>query len=364
MKRLLRIAAIALAFVLIAAVMAGCGMSSMSDKNAESSTASAEGYGGDYTTTEEAEYDNGGPMEEPAPAEQEKSEFAPDATFDETVIADEVQSERKLTYYANVSMETKTYHETISGIEALVTEVGGYIGSSNIEDYGDDEEKTYSRYASFEIYVPAGSLDGFLSQLGDIANVRSTQKQVQDITQPYYDTKSRLDSLLEQEDRLLELQKDATLSETLEIEGYLSNIRYEINYLNNMMQVYEREIAMSTVSLSLTEVVDFTPPVAQDPSLGDKIVDAFKSSFEFFGDFGEGLLIVLIFLLPFLVISAIITVVIVVCVKKGAKRRAKKRAANPPKPPVYPPYPPMQAPQPIAPPAAQSAPEAPKPEQK
>ena len=175
--------------------------------------------------------------------------------------------------------------------------------------------------------MPSERLDAFLQRLGELGNVLSTNKQVEDITSPYYDTQSRLDSLREQEQRLLALMDEAEdLDQILQLEDHLSMVRSEMDYLSRMLQVYEREIAMATVELSVREVVEYTPVEPLNRSLWDDIQNAFASSFEFMGEAGRGLLVTLVFLSPYLLIAAVIVVAVLLCVRAARK----KKAAQPP----------------------------------
>ena len=94
------------------------------------------------------------------------------------------------------------------------------------------------------------------------------------------------------------------------------------------MQLYEKQIAYSTVSISLNEVLDYTPVPVQDPTLGERIGEAFTDSLDFFSEVGQGLIVALVFMLPALILIAVIVVVIIVCVKAGQKKRARRRAGQ------------------------------------
>ena len=109
-----------------------------------------------------------------------------------------------------------------------------------MQDNGNLREEVVERYASYTLYVPSERLDAFLQRLGELGNVLSTNKQVEDITSPYYDTQSRLDSLREQEQRLLALMDEAEdLDQILQLEDHLSMVRSEMDYLSRMLQVYD-----------------------------------------------------------------------------------------------------------------------------
>ena len=310
--------ALLLSLALILAVMTGCGAKTSSSSNEMSSAAISDWIEPEAPSEEAWDYDR-------SDAYTEENGAAADDLLDKTVL--EASVERKLTYRANVSMETKDFRGALDAIDALVAAQNGYVASSSVSDYGDDSDHAYARDAYFEVQVPAGSLEAFLDGLKEIGNVRNVSKEVEDITTSYYNTQSRLDSLLEEEQRLIAMQEKAdTLEELLTIEGYLSDVRSEINYLHSMMQVYEKQVAYSTVNINLNEVVDYTPAPVQDPTLGERIAEAFQGSLSFFSEVGQGLIVGIVFMAPVLLVIATIVVVIVVCVKSGSKRRARRRA--------------------------------------
>ena len=306
---------IPLSLILILSMLAGCGSTSSSDMSSVAVLYNNEKY--EYA---EESFDEDGMMTDAA---EPGSEYGTDTTVLDASV------ERKLTYRADVGMETKTYHDTLEALEKLVGDLGGYISSSTVSDYGEDTDRTYARSAEFEVMVPAASLDDFLGKLKEIGNVLNVSKQVEDITTSYYDAQAKLSSLLEEEQRLSALQDKAeTLDELLTIEEYLSSVRSEINYLHSIMQLYEKQIAYSTVSISLNEVLDYTPVPVQDPTLGERIAEAFTDSLDFFSEVGQGLIVALVFMLPVLILIAVIVVVIIVCVKAGQKKRARRRAGQ------------------------------------
>lgn len=317
MKRKNSFLAIFLSFALLFSLflLSGCGAKSSAYLDAaDSSMAISNGFSFDEAEVEEVEY-----------ATETAESAAGSGELDTTVL--EASVERKLTYRANVDMETKTYRETITEIENLIASKNGYVASSSISDYGDDSDRAYARNAYFETQIPAESLDGFLEELKEIGNVLNVSKQVEDITTSYYNTQSRLEALQAEEERLIAMQESAeTLDELLTIEGYLSDVRSDINYLHNMMQVYEKQVSYSTVEIYLSEVVDYTSVPVQNPTFGEQIAEAFQSSLDFFAELGQGIILMIVFIAPTLLTLAAIIVVVVFLVKRISKKRARRKA--------------------------------------
>ncbi len=95
-------------------------------------------------------------------------------------------------------------------------------------------------------------MDG-LSELG---NVPYSSINADNITEQYTDVQARLTSCQAEETRLLELlDKADTVDEMLQIESYLSDVRYEIESYTAQIKNWDSRISYSTVSLTFRRSV-------------------------------------------------------------------------------------------------------------
>lgn len=240
---------------------------------------------------------------------------------------------RKLVYNADVSAETKEFDQAKASLDALVAELDGYIESSDISGRSYDNSRE-SRYLSYTVRIPAGSLDEFLNRLEEIVYVTSSSKDMEDVTGSYIDTEARLNSLHQEESRLLELlDKAETLDEILQLEDRMSQVRYEIESLTAQINAYDSEIEYSTVSLFLRDVTEFSAK----SSFGSRSWDAFTGGWSNFLYAVQDLVIGLIWILPFLLVVGVIVLVIVLCVKRSSKKKRERFAAKYERPENIPP---------------------------
>lgn len=231
---------------------------------------------------------------------------------------------RKLIYNADVSAETKEFDQAKASLDALVAELDGYIESSDISGRSYDDSRE-NRYLNYTVRVPAASLDEFLTRLEEIMYVTSSTKNMEDVTGSYIDTEARLNSLRQEEARLLELlDKAETLDEILQLEDRMSQVLYEIESLTAQINAYDNEIEYSTVFLYLRDVTEFSAK----SSFGSRSWDAFIGGWNNFIHAAQDIVIGLIWMLPFLLVAGVVALVIVLCVKRSSRRKRERFAAK------------------------------------
>ena len=113
------------------------------------------------------------------------------------------------------------------------------------------------------------------------------------------------------------------MTDLLEIESRLTDVRYELENYTSQLKLYDNQIDYATIHLNITEVQEYTP--VEEPSLWERIRDGFQDSLKALGENLQNLLVWLIVALPFLVIYGGIIAVIVVLIKKVRKNRKVKK---------------------------------------
>lgn len=236
----------------------------------------------------------------------------------------ETRSE-KIIYSASVTLETMSFDDTLAGVAELIKSYGGFIESSSVSGSNLDQLNRGSssrQSASYTIRVPSENFDAMLNSLSTLGNVPYKNVYSDNITSQYYDLDARLNNYQVQEKRLLELIDQAeNVSEVIEIERELSDVRYKIESVQSTLKNWDNQVSYSSVYLSVNEVKKYEP--SGNASFFSKLGDAFEEGFEMLGDFVLGL----ISIFPILIFVAVIVTGIVHTVKKvNKKRRAKKEA--------------------------------------
>lgn len=296
-----------LAGLMVTVVLAGCGSSKSSSDT---------GY---YT-------------EEAAAAEEPMYDYATDAAYaTEEYAADSneaastetggeaisVADNRKLIRNVDMSVETEDLNEMLKSVNDRISEYGGYAEYSTID----------TGYANIKARIPSTKLDAFVNNVAALSNVTSKTESAEDITLQYVDTKSRVESLQIEQERLNELLAEADNIETvIALENRLSEVRYELQSYESQLRTYDNLVDFSTVQIYINEVRAYTPTV--EASRWEKMTSGFADSLygvgEGFLDFMVGLVIAL----PFLIVWAIIIFAIVMIIRaiiKGSKKKQQKR---------------------------------------
>ena len=247
--------------------------------------------------------------------------------------------DRKIIRTVKMACETKAYDQAISTIMAALSAQGGYVEASTTTGVGYESTKGAERRATYTLRVPAEHLDSFLETLRTDEGIRilSQNATSDEITAAYYDTVSRLETLNAEKASLTAMLEGFTdyndISAMLQVQERLYNVIEEIEALQTRLNLFDGQVAMSTVYLTLDEVITYTAPVAEEPTFGERITRAFTESWKDFGegcqDFAVGFVESLPTLLVLAVIGGGIAVLAITLVRKSnKKRRAEQEALN------------------------------------
>lgn len=235
-------------------------------------------------------------------------------------------------------IETTQFDSSVSRINALCSQLGGYMQESSVGGVGIQTQGTM-RSASFTLRIPQEKLAQFRGSAGSIGNVLNYSSSSENISEQYYDTEARLKSLRTEQDRLLELmKKSGSLTDLVALEKALADVNYQIEQLTGTLRQYDSLISFSTVSIQLNEVVKQTELEKEPVTLWERIAWQFRSSLRALGSFGEGLLVFLLGGAPILLLLAAVLAAAILLIRF----RRKKLAAKPEKPGVPPPPPPAE----------------------
>ena len=245
--------------------------------------------------------------------------------------------ERKIIRTVTMSCETKAYDDAITLIMTTLQTYGGYVETSETTGTGYENTRNPGRRASYTLRVPAEKLDAFLETLRTDEGIRilSQNSTSNEITATYYDTVSRLETLEAEKASLTAMLEGFTdysdINAMLQVQKRLYDVIEEIEALQTKLNVYDGQVSMSTVKLSLREVITYTEVIEPDPTFGQRMKEAFVGSWS---DFGRGWLNFFVWfvgafptLLVVVGIHAGIFFIIYGSVKKGRRKRAAREAA-------------------------------------
>ncbi len=295
-----------LSLALLAALLTGCG-------SAGKSAASYDSGMVEYAVSDEAAM---------APAEGAAMKNTAADTG-----STQLPQNRKWIVTVNLTAETDDLDALRSALDEKIAALNGYVEDQSVYNGSIYDSGRRYRSANLTVRIPADSIDAFLQDVGGLANIVRQNKSIEDVTLSYVATESRLKALETEEARLLELLSQAeNMTDLLEIEARLSEVRSELENYASQKRLYDNQIDYATIYIAIEEVQEYTP--TEEPSLWERIRDGFKDNLE---GVGEGLLDVLVWFIvsiPTLVVLAVVVLILVLIVRRIRRRRKAKKAAK------------------------------------
>ena len=260
------------------------------------------------------------------------------ATVDDVEMPNTSEFASKIIKTVTMNTETKEYDRALAELDRLITENGGFVESSSANGQSLDYNGVYRRSAKYTIRIPAEKLNDFLSASQQLLNVTYSHSTSENITAEYYDIQSRLEVLRTERDALNAMLEKATdVDSMLSIRDRLYNVIEEIESYETRLRVYDSLVSYSTVHMTVDEVVEYTKVQVEEPTWGERLVEAFKESWQNFAEGFQDFTVGFLYAIPtLLVLGAIATGVILIlraiirrrraaCVARSAEREEKNQ---------------------------------------
>lgn len=216
-----------------------------------------------------------------------------------------INEKSKIIYTVNINYETKDFDSAVKSLNQKIDKYEGYIVSRDEYKYGEDYKYISGNYT---IRIPADKYKEFLSDSEEIGNITSLSENAEDITDEYIDTSARLENLKIEEETLQNLLSQATsISDIIEIQSSLSQVRSDIESYESRIKYYDTLTEYATINVSISQVSVYT----SNKSTLEKFVDLLKDSLSGFKDALVALFRVLIYALPYIIVVGIIILIII-----------------------------------------------------
>ncbi len=214
---------------------------------------------------------------------------------------------KKLIKTGDISFETGDLYGTRKKIINSLKNLGGYVSEEN------ETNDSYRRGLILKLRVPSKNFDSLLDSVsGNAAKIDSKNIRVADVTSQFIDIKTSLANQQLLEKRYQELLKRSDkMSDVLQIENKLTEIRTSIDSTQGTLNYLSRQVAYSTLEVNFYS--EQTPQYS-GATAGDRLGASLKGGWELL----QGLFFGIINIWP-LVIVAIVAYIIV------KKWRAKRK---------------------------------------
>lgn len=205
--------------------------------------------------------------------------------------------ERKLIKNGRIGFQTDDLGKTHQRVISLSKKYKAYIAS----------DETIKRYDQTEhnitVRIPADKFDNFLADVGEgVKEFDYKEINSQDVTAEYLDLQARIKTKKELESRYLQiLQKANTVTDMLEVERQLGEVRGEIESMEGRLKYLKNQVSFSTLNISFYKEV---------PYKGDSFVDRLGKGF---GEGWQGLLMFIVgltYIWPFLILFGLAVFII------------------------------------------------------
>ena len=230
------------------------------------------------------------------PEKNESAEGSDDQTLAQKIIR---------TVYMDA--QTKEFDVAVTSIRNALNAAGGFEENFRTTNRTYGSTDYYARTAHMVLRIPAEKLDAFLNEIGGLIHVTSQNANVENVTSEYYDIEARL-NVLESERAVYEkmLKNATTTSEMLNIQDRLYNVISEIEAFKTRLRVLESQVSYSTVTINMSEVVEYSQITTPDSSFWSRVSEAFVTSWRKFAINCQNFAVWFIGAFPTLLVLAII----------------------------------------------------------
>ena len=307
---------ILLALILIVSLFCGCGGNAKSEAAYDMAPAAA---GDMYYAASESKAVNDAGWSQTNAAE---APSAPKPKIEnETQTGSSLPANVKLIYRANIELESTEFDDAVSGLDALVQQMGGYFEQSELNNYNGRY-----RHGYYTVRVPAANFEAFCEGVGSLCKLNNISRSAEDVSEAYYDLESRLATQQTKLERLQSLLKKADVMEDIiELESAISDTELAIEQLTGSLRKYDSLVGYSTVNITLSEVYKITETEEPAIGFGAKLAAAFKSgSRRFVNNLGDFVIDFARGWVGWLIFFAIVAV-IVLLIRRGVRRGRARR---------------------------------------
>jgi hypothetical protein len=196
---------------------------------------------------------------------------------------------RKLIKNGRIGFHTADLDKTYKNILKVTEHYNAYVSSDeNHKNHGELRHEIMIR-------IPSKDFDKFVEAIGKGVNEFDYREiQTQDVTAEYLDVEAGIKTKKEMESRYLAiLQKAKTVTEMLEIERQLGEVRGEIELVEGRLRFLKNQVSFSTLNISFYKEVPY-----QGNRFRNRLADSFYSGWSNLLSFIIGI----IHLWPFLIL--------------------------------------------------------------
>jgi len=227
-------------------------------------------------------------------------------------------TERQIIRSGEISLRIASLDSAERAVTTIATANNGYLSNSSRE-----RSTGNAMIGTAQLRIPADKFQSVLGAVRRLGEVESERISANDVTEEYVDINARLKTQQELEARILNLlnERSGKLSDIIEIEGKLADVRREIEGIQGRLRYLQGQISYSTLTVTMVE--PGAVGTSQTETFTGRIGRAFSQGV-------DGLVVVLGGLITFIIAMlplAALVVVAYLLIRPLWRRRALNRAA-------------------------------------
>ena len=167
---------------------------------------------------------------------------------------DAMFASRSLIRTATLTIEVRTFADAANKAASIAVSHGGFLADArSSRETGDREQGTLT------LRVPADRFTAVLEAVKAIGKVEAATVDTQDITKEYADLTTRLSAKRDAVARLRQIlgTRTGSVADLVEAERELSRLIEESDRLEGERRYYDRQVALSTITVELKEPAAF-----------------------------------------------------------------------------------------------------------
>jgi len=251
------------------------------------------------------------------------------------VAANVADADRLVIRTKTLRVEVKDVTASVESIRAAAKKVDGVITALQIASAVDGPIYRYDETVGMQsgallgyvtVRVPVKDFEAFVTDVSKLGTVRSQSESSDDVTQQHVDLAARLKNLQAEEVRLRDFFDAAKdVKDMLAIEQELARVRGEIESLDAQVKFLERQAAMATVTIELTEPGSIVSPGGDDWGFRDAVTAGIRGAAQVL----KVLIVVVITVAPYALVGLLAFFAIRALVRARRRRTHEVRPASP-----------------------------------
>jgi hypothetical protein len=242
------------------------------------------------------------------------------------------EADRLIIRTQTLRLEVDSTPDTVEALRALAKTSGAVITDLQVATETDEWLYRYDEYGYtvgdgaalrgwMTVRVPSDALDAFVESARALGTVQYQAEDTADVTEQHVDLSARLANLQAEEARLRTFFDAAeNVTDMLAIEAELNRVRQEIESMQAQVTYLERQAAMATVTIELTEKQPVVRPEGTDWGFKTAMTDGVQGAAAVLGFIIRLILATIPLWVPALAIALVVWTII-------KRRRAKRSMA-------------------------------------